>query len=172
MKQVVLLFTVVLLVFGAILAQPNFDPGKEDNVPVLDPDGKEDPKKDVPDYWLPENFTVYVRGNIVVNTPYEGFSAKVLPTKNLFKGGTGCYVACYSHNKDAAIYGVGGNIYVMGQMRVEGEYIGRICHPKGFRNKDISAAQKFKFLCSRSLSESCRGGCWAGGDTGGWFGIQ
>lgn len=171
MKRILLIFISVFCIFVGILAQPNWNPDDGREEQQVDPDdGREEPVR--PKYWLPENFFVYVRGNAVINHPAPGYQKKAFPTRNLFKSSPGCYVACYTHNKDNAVYGVGGNIYVAGQLRLRGDYIGRVCHPAGYRNKDISAAQKFKFLCSRYLQESCRGGCWAGGDTGGWFGIQ
>ncbi len=60
----------------------------------------------------------------------------------------------------------------MGQVRVKGQYVARICQPEGYQGKDISAAPMFKMLCSKSIPSCAAGDCWAGGDTGGWFGIQ
>ncbi|ELR99180.1 toll/interleukin-1 receptor domain-containing protein [Gloeocapsa sp. PCC 73106] len=95
-----------------------------------------------------------------------------LPTVNDFVGYPGCYVACYSHTKEGSQYSVGGNIYVMGQIRVEGRYEGRICKPKGYETADISAEPKFKELCAEKLPEVCQDdSCWAGGDTGGFLGL-
>ena len=36
---------------------------------------------------------------------------------------------------------------------------------------DISAAAKFKRICRKALEARGAGDCWAGGDTGGWFGL-
>lgn len=122
---------------------------------------------------LPENYSVWTNGNTPVNNPRGGGAHKVLPTNNGFKDAPGCYIACYSHGKDG-VYSVGGNIQVFGQVRVPGEYQQRVCIPTDFENVDISAVQKFKDLCNQTF-DSCKnaeGGCWAGGDTGGWFGIQ
>jgi hypothetical protein len=122
---------------------------------------------------LPDKFKVYFKENVgVVNHPFEGSSERVLPTINKFKGVPGCYIACYSHNTKNSIYPVSSNIYVMGQIRVPGHYEGRICQPHGFENQDISSATAFKLKCSKNLPEACsQSSCWAGGDTGGWFGI-
>lgn len=121
---------------------------------------------------LPADFKVYTRGTAVVNTPYPGFQQKILPTVNRFTGDPGCYIACYSRQQDNSIYPVGGGMYVMGQVRVPGSYESRICRPKGYEQADISAEPKFKQLCHVSLPNTCNGdSCWAGGDTGGWFGI-
>lgn len=121
-------------------------------------------------YLLPENFKVYVKGVSVINHPAPGYEQRVLPTVNQYMGDDGGYIACYSHNQKGSIYPVGGDIYVMGQIRLQGKYIGRVFEPKGYEGKDISAAQEFKSLCNRTFS-SAQGGGWAGGDTGGWFGL-
>lgn len=117
---------------------------------------------------LPESFSVYVQNNVVINHPQEGFEKRILPTRNLFRGSPGGYIACYSHNHSNSIYGVGGGIYVMGQMRLQGHYYGSVFQPQGHEGKDISRESVFKTMCNTTFY-SCRGGCWAGGDTGGWF---
>ncbi|KYC44214.1 hypothetical protein WA1_01370 [Scytonema hofmannii PCC 7110] len=121
---------------------------------------------------LPANFKVYVRDNVVVNVSYPGFEEKTLPTVNKFIGYPGCYVAAYSRRKEKSVYSVGGDIYVMGQVRVPGGYQERICLPVGYEKVDISADPKFKLIFAKLLPSACKEGCWAGGDTGGWFGIQ
>jgi len=122
---------------------------------------------------LPETYSVFVKGTTVINHPAIGFELKQLPTRNVFKGSPGCYVACYSHEVGGSVYPVSGTIFVMGQVRVEGKYVERICRPKSFEEEDISAMQHFKDLCNRNIDACLKGrSCWAGGDTGGWFGIQ
>lgn len=123
---------------------------------------------------LDESFPVYTTPKgAVINHPSKKTTEKNLPTVNAFKEAPGCYVACYSHVKKGSVYSVGSNIYVMGQVRVPGSYDARICLPKGYEHKDISAEITFKQLCEQYLPEQCTGlTCWAGGDTGGWFGIQ
>jgi hypothetical protein len=120
---------------------------------------------------LPSPYPVYVIPNQgVVNQPYPGTSKAMLPTDNSYTSAPGCYIACYSHNP--GVYSVGPNIYVMGQVRTKGQYSSRVCQPQGYEGKDISAANSFKQLCAAKIA-SCRDfSCWAGGDTGGWFGIQ
>ena len=120
---------------------------------------------------LPADFKVYTLGNAVINHPQEGFGEKTLPTANVFMGSPGCYVACYSHDAEHGVYGVGGGIFVNGQVRVEGAYEGRLCLPTGHETADISAEQSLKDLCGKHVA-SCGHNCWAGGDTGGWFGIR
>jgi hypothetical protein len=125
------------------------------------------------DHLLPRNFTVYVLdGGGVINWAAPGTHPVVLPTHNLYRGAGGGYVACYSHRAKGSAYPISSDIYVMGQLRLRGDYDGRIFQPRGYVDKDISAIAKFKQLCGQALA-ACRGNaCWAGGDTGGWFGIQ
>ncbi|MBN1533431.1 MAG: hypothetical protein JXA20_12255 [Spirochaetes bacterium] len=121
---------------------------------------------------LPESFPVHVSDQGVVNRPFPGTEERMLKTVNAFRGYPGCYIACYSHSERDSAYSVGGGIYVMGQVRVRGRYEGRVCNPENYVGRDISAANEFTDLCAAALPDRCRNGCWAGGDTGGWFGIQ
>lgn len=121
---------------------------------------------------LPESFVVYVNGTTVLDHPEVNFTEKALPTTNLYKGIPGCYIACYSQQEQNAVYPVGNRIYLMGQVRIAGKYAGRHCEPTNFAGKDISANDIFKTICNEKI-KACEGAhCWAGGDTGGWFGIQ
>lgn len=122
-------------------------------------------------FLLPEDFKVYVGSQGVVNYPYPGLTEKTLKTRNIFQRTPGCYIACYSKDAEKGIYSVGDGIYVMGQIRVKGRYVERVCKPDQYETKDISAEKKFKDLCNKHIPE-CVNNCWAGGDTGGWFGIQ
>lgn len=118
-------------------------------------------------YWLPEDFQVYVGGTGTVGiNASQGSEARILPTVNQYSGEDGGYVAFYSRDPAKAVYSVGGGIYVVGQIRLKGKYIGRIFHPEGYENQDISAAPAFKELCRNTFGVEG----WAGGDTGGWFG--
>jgi len=124
------------------------------------------------DHLLPEDFTVYVLGGKVVNWPAPGAHPVKLSTRNNYRGPGGGYIACYSYKAAGSAYGVGGTIYVMGQVRLPGEYDGRIFQPTGYRGRDISAAAEFTKICAEEIAACSGGVCWAGGDTGGWFGIQ
>jgi hypothetical protein len=118
---------------------------------------------------LSEPFSVYTDGTTVINHPEQGFTETLLPTINLYKGNPGCYIACYSRQKDNAIYSIGDNIYVLGQVRIAGKYNINRCEPTNFAGKDISADATFKTICSEKI-EACTGGhCWADGETGAWF---
>lgn len=120
---------------------------------------------------LPSPYPVYVmENNGVINHPVQGAQKKMLPTDNSYRSSPGCYIACYSH--DDGIYSVSDSISVMGQIRVPGEYEGRICQPQNYKGQDISKMRQFKDECAKKIPGCESGNCWAGGDTGGWFGIQ
>lgn len=123
---------------------------------------------------FPEDYKVYYKPNVgVVNHPFEGGIEKTLPTVNYFQKTPGCYIACYSHQEYKSVYPVARDIFVMGQIRVSGHYEDRICKPKAYETKDISAEESFKKLCQDSLPDQCSNlTCWVGGDTGGWYGVQ
>lgn len=116
---------------------------------------------------LPNPFPVYTDGKIILNHPSPGLKQTLLPTINDDRSIPGCYIACYSHESKGAVYSVGNNIFVHGQVRVPGKYINRICVPTGYDGKEISGADVFKKLCNAKIP-TCKD-CWAGGDTGGWF---
>lgn len=124
------------------------------------------------DHLLPEHFTVYVLSDGVVNWPAPGSRRTRLPTRNFYSGPRGGYVACYSHRQAGSAYSAGGGTYVMGQVRVRGDYDGRIFQPDGFRGVDISAVRHFKQVCAQAIAACHAGDCWAGGNTGGWFAIR
>jgi hypothetical protein len=111
--------------------------------------------EDPPSDMLPANFSV---------------GGQAVPTDSRFAGTPGCYIACYSHRAEASAYPVGGDTYVHGLVRVAGHYEGRICLPTGHETADISVpTSPFSAQCT-AVIPSCRGGCWAGGDTGGFLG--
>ncbi len=129
------------------------------------------PVLDTNNALLPSPFPVYVIPNSgVINHPIPGAVEVMLPTDNSYTGIPGCYIACYSHKN--GLYNVAPDISVMGQVRVKGQYVARICQPEGYQGKDISADPMFKMLCSKAIPSCADGSCWGGGDTGGWFGIQ
>lgn len=120
---------------------------------------------------LPSPYPVYVVPNqAVINNQVPGSVKALLPTDNSYTASPGCYIACYSHNP--GVYAVGPDIYVMGQIRTKGQYSQRVCQPDGYAGRDISAAIQFKQLCAARIDACRNNSCWAGGDTGGWFGVQ
>lgn len=150
------------VLFGAVLGSLNAIAGD-----VLVPE--QDLRSIAQSQLLPDPFPVWSVGGGVVNHPGSGGVKKDLQTINEFKGSPGCYLACYARDRDQGVYSVGGDIFVMGQVRVPGIYTDRICRPDSFKG-DVSAEQKFKDLCNKHVKR-CHANCWAGGDTGGWFGI-
>lgn len=121
---------------------------------------------------LPEFYAVYTEGTTVINHPEIGFEERTLPTTNLYKGTPGCYIVCYSHQKEGGAYAVGDDVYVMGQVRVAGKYKDRVCEPTNFAGKDITNDPTFIAICAEKVATCANNHCWAGGDTGGWFGLQ
>ncbi|MGL5742799.1 MAG: hypothetical protein ACRCXC_09780 [Legionella sp.] len=120
---------------------------------------------------LPSPFPVYpLNGGGVINHPYPGATQVLLPTDNSYTMAPGCYIAFYSHQH--GVYPVSPDISVIGQIRVKGEYSARICQPDGYKNQDISRAWYFKMLCGQKFTVCRNNTCLAGGDTGGWFGVQ
>jgi hypothetical protein len=120
-----------------------------------------------------DKVSVYVLSDgKIINHAAPGASLRRLPTKDYYMESDGCYVACYSHGIYRSVYSVSSDIHVMGQIRVKGEYYGRVCQPSRFVGKDISKEKYFNTLCQMMLPTRCsRHSCWAGGDTGGFFGI-
>jgi len=120
---------------------------------------------------LPEDFPAYVKRegdrDIILNHPAEGFVKRTLKTVNRYRGEDGGYVAFYTRDSSKGVYSVGGGIYVVGQIRLKGHYVGRIFQPDDF-GVDISALPELKELCRQTFGVEG----WAGWDTGGWYGIQ
>lgn len=120
-------------------------------------------------YLLSDDFSICVHEDrSVLNNPTEGFKQRLLPTLNHYLGEDGGYVAFYSRDRDSGVYPVSKDIFVVGQIRLKGRYIGRIFHPEGYEGKDLSAAIEFKQMCREAFGVEG----WAGGDTGGWFGLE
>ena len=79
----------------------------------------------------------------------------------------GGYIGVYSRDRTKAVCHVGGGIYLIGQIRLEGRYVNGIFVPKGYEDIDISVHPYFIDLCNRHFPSE--GSSWAGGDTFGWF---
>jgi len=125
-----------------------------------------------PSALLPSDFVVYVRGNTVTIHDSEGFEKRILPSVAHYSGNDGGYVAIYTRQAEDAVYPVGGGIYVAGQIRVKGRYVGRIFYPEGYNEgDDITHDPGILDLCHTYFPD-LGNDIWLGGDTGGWFGIQ
>ncbi|MBY3179484.1 C1 family peptidase [Rhizobium leguminosarum] len=120
--------------------------------------------------FLPEDFKVYVGADGGVSyMPGPQRQERTLPTINRYWGPDGGYVAVYSRLADHAVYSVGDGIYVVGQIRLQGAYVGRRFVPKGYEGKDISVAPDMKAICDQAFPGSAPNR--ASSDTGGWFGL-
>lgn len=126
---------------------------------------------------LPEDFKVYVQGGTVINWQPGGFKEINLPTVNHYREQDGGYVALYTRDPELGLYSVGNEggspIYVMGQIRVQGFYDGRIFIPTDgdrqyVRGDNITRDQKILATCKEYFPTDSD--YWIGGDTGGWFG--
>ena len=124
-------------------------------------------KNELTQKLLPKKFKVYVKDNSVISHPKDEWKERILPTVNLYEGNDGGYVAFYSSNPDIGVYSVGDGIYVIGQIRLQGKYNGRIFVPKGCEGKDLNTVQWIKDLGKRHFKSEDDIG--VGGDTGGWF---
>ncbi|MFW7380828.1 MAG: hypothetical protein ACOH5I_18580 [Oligoflexus sp.] len=121
---------------------------------------------------LPEDFRIFYGALGVSSSPYPSARERILPTSNLsYPDLDGCYMACYSNNSDQAVYQVGPDIYVKGQFRVQGAYQGRICQIPGREEENLVEAIDLREKCGELIQSCGPNECWAGGDTGGWFGI-
>lgn len=122
--------------------------------------------------YLPNRFVVYRNAEgLVQDTPAPGFYPKIIPNINLFIRAPGCYIACYSTNPDKGAYPVSLDAYLVGNIRVEGSYQGRVCYPKDITQPIFSDEKRLTELCSKAFK--CIGNsCWAGGTTGQWFGLK
>ncbi len=122
------------------------------------------------DRLLPSNFTIFVGDDGAANVEYPGATAKILPTVNHERGRGGGYLVVYTHTAAAAVYAVGADIFMAGQLRVQGRYYGRIFYPAGSRpGDDISQRLDLKALAARYFPQ-LGADLWLGGDSGGWLG--
>jgi hypothetical protein len=123
---------------------------------------------------LPEDFRVYVRPGCVINHGCPGMEEKILPTVNHYTGKEGGYLAIYTTDASKGIYDVGNGIYVAGQVRFPGHYVGRIFVHEGHEFGKAATEEQLQELlaiCAQYFPE-LGGNMWLGGDTGGWFGVQ
>lgn len=121
---------------------------------------------------LPEEFKVYYKKGLGISEKqFKEGKAKIIPTSNDYTGVPGCYVACYSKNPIDGVYSVGDKTYLMGQIRVKGQYQNGYCIPKGFEDKDIRSDKTFINQCAAEFPERCsaKHPCSVGGQTASWF---
>jgi hypothetical protein len=120
---------------------------------------------------LPEEFKVYYKENVGISRKaFKGSTEKTIPTKNEFKENPGCYLSCVSKDQKEGQYVFWDNQYIVGQVRVKGNYANGMCLPSGFENKDIRQAKELKAKCEETFPEKCtQGSCGVNGYTANWF---
>ncbi|WP_422490607.1 hypothetical protein [Endozoicomonas sp. ALE010] len=98
----------------------------------------------------------------------------LIPVIQAEEGDINGFIACYSHDMEMPSYPVEEDIYVKGFVSMEGgQYKGRIFHPEGYLDMDISPVYTTPSTICQEYIPSCQDEnteCWAGGDTGGYFG--
>lgn len=119
---------------------------------------------------FPRVFVVYVNSDhVIINHAAPGFTAYPEPVRIDYAADDGCYIAAYTKDRQQSGYPVSDDIFVVGFIRVRGNYDGRICKPAGYEGQDISIAPGMTALTNGHFPGRV-GGTWAGGDTGGFFG--
>ena len=120
---------------------------------------------------LPDDFKIYQSEKVGLSTKsFKGSTERTVPTDNEYKEAPGCYIACHSkHSKDAA-YHIIDNVYMMGQIRVPGQYSDGYCVPKGLEHAKLTSSKDLKEKCTKSFPTQCENdSCWADGQTGNLF---
>lgn len=125
--------------------------------------------QEVPSF--PRVFVVYVSpDHVALNHPFPRSKAYPEPVRIDYAGTDGCYIAAYTHDNQQSGYPVSEGIFVVGFIRVRGTYDDSgICQPIGYEAQDISAAPAMTER-TNAYFPGRKGGTWAGGDTGGFFG--
>lgn len=82
-------------------------------------------------------------------------------------------IACYSPNSHRAVYPVREGVYMMGLIPwVVGRYEGSTFRPGDFKGKLLRESRKYNRKCNEMYPAGCKGGCWASGDTGKFYGYK
>lgn len=121
---------------------------------------------------LPCMLRIYVNqeGDVTV-IPKGGYWPRRIRIANISLKNPGCYISCHSTNPDKGVYRVSPKIYVIGFIRIQGQYEGQFCRPKDYEKAHIRDEVVFKEICSKTFQ--CIGNsCWAGGNTGELFGLK
>ena len=123
------------------------------------------------DYILNTNLPLYRNDKKAIINNNQGDEAGTLMSNVLYSGLDGCYIACYLGGNQTAYSpteGIGG----VGQIRVPGVHIQGLCVPHGLNSEDdLSQVQLLDDACAEQFGDCAIEGCWAGGDTGGWFNL-
>ena len=97
----------------------------------------------------------------------------LIPVIQAEEGDINGFIACYSHDMEMPSYPVEEDIYVKGFVSMEGgQYKGRIFHPEGYLDTDITPFHTTPSAMCQNYIPSCQDEgkeCWAEGNTGGYF---
>lgn len=124
-----------------------------------------------PSKTLPEEFKVYYKSDMGYSTkPFKGSTEATVLTNNESQDAPYCYLSCFSKNSKEAAYKYDNNSFVMGQIKIKGEYHNGLCIPKGFEDKDLRVSKEISQQCEYAFPERCeKQSCWASGHTNNWY---
>jgi hypothetical protein len=92
-----------------------------------------------------------------------------LPQVVSYEGHDGGFIACYCDCPDDGVYQVSDNVWAVGLIRLEGEYLNSgVFNPASRYDKEYR--NQFKAMCTFEFWSSCKhsdDGCWADGQTAG-----
>ena len=91
-----------------------------------------------------------------------------MPKFEYYTGCDGGYVAVYTTRPSRSSYSVGDGIHVIGFMRVQGAYFGRIFYPTGYRPGDDITKDRQILAAWENQYPEWKGLVWIGGDTVGY----
>ncbi|WP_422444084.1 MULTISPECIES: hypothetical protein [unclassified Endozoicomonas] len=94
-----------------------------------------------------------------------------MPVIQVYEDDVNGFIACYSHD-DIPPDLVTGDKHLQGFVAMKGIYKGRIFHPEGYLDTDITPFHTTPSTMCQNYIPSCRDEgkeCWADGNTGGYF---
>jgi hypothetical protein len=122
---------------------------------------------------LPTNLRIYLLqgGGATINKEGSTGEERLLPTVNSWwLANPGCYIACTTSDETQSVYPLGNGTYVVGQIRVPGQYKDGLCVPRLKKDEDLGSSKGYKYLCNVKFNVPCKEeSCWAEAKTGQWF---
>lgn len=117
----------------------------------------------------PSALRLYTDGYAASYLPVPGFKPVEMPVRDASEGAPSCYIACATHDKRGSLYAPDANTFVVGAVRVMGNYQDGQCRPGGIERGDLAADSRLSELCGVAIPAVCEGKrCFASGDTGHW----
>ena len=112
---------------------------------------------------------LYTDGFAASYLAVPGFAQVDMPVRDATDGEAGCYIACSSHQRHGSFYAPDPNTFVVGAVRIIGNYRSGVCRPGGQEHIDLAADTRLTELCGLAMPKVCdRQRCFASGDTGTW----